>query len=448
MGRRSHARTLSLWSNGVRVGSWHLPTRGDMELRYDPAWKASPLGRPLSMSLPFGLDDGPLRGPRVAAWFENLLPDSEEIRKRLATRFRTDSTTAFDLLQAIGRDCVGAVQLLPEDEVPTGFDTVEGDPLDEAGVAEYLDRAVAPLGPGARGAEGDDEDFRISLAGAQEKTALLHHEGRWLRPHGATPTSHILKLPLGLVGNSRVDLSRSVENEWLCLALLREYGVPAARADIAVFGSRKVLSVERFDRRLHSSGRWWLRLPQEDFCQALGVPPHLKYESDGGPGVADLARLLGQSETARADLDTLVTTQVLFWLLAAPDGHAKNFSLQLAAGGRYRLAPLYDVMSIWPVEGQGPNRWSWHKARLAMAMLGKNRHYHLKDIRRRHFDALAALCGTGKDAGAVIERLLGATDGVVERVGARLPEGFPAEVFDRITAGLKHSAEKLRQMTD
>ncbi len=109
-------------SNGVRVGSWHLPTRGDMELRYDPAWKASPLGRPLSLSLPFGLGDGPLRGPRVAAWFENLLPDSEEIRKRLATRGSAPtSTTAFDLLQAIGRDCVGAVQLLPEDEVPTGF---------------------------------------------------------------------------------------------------------------------------------------------------------------------------------------------------------------------------------------------------------------------------------------------------------------------------------------
>ena len=444
MARRSKSQALSIWSNGERVGTWRLPASGPMELRYDAAWMASPQGRPLSLSLPFRADDAPHAGEQVGHYFENLLPDSDEIRKRLASKFRTASIGAFDLLQAIGRDCVGAVQLLPEDDIPTGFDRIEGSVLDDEAVEQYLSRAVAPAALGMQ--DADEDDFRLSLAGAQEKTALLRHKGQWLRPHGATPTTHILKLPLGLVGNGRVDLSSSVENEWLCLNLLREYGLAVPACEILTFGARQVLSVERFDRRLHSSGRWWLRLPQEDFCQALGLPPHLKYESDGGPGVRDLAQILRQSDEAARDIETLLLAQILFWLLAAPDGHAKNFSLHLLPGGRYRLAPLYDVMSIWPVVGSGPSQWSWHKARLAMAVVGKHRHYHFKDVQRRHFNAMAPHCGHGPDAEALIERVLAATGRVVDEVGARLPAGFSARVFETVTQGLRRSAERLQRM--
>ena len=122
MARRSATRVLSIWSNGERVGTWRLPVNGPMELRYDAAWMASPQGRPLSLSLPFRADDAPHVGEKVAHYFENLLPDSDDIRRRLASRLRTASTGAFDLLQVIGRDCVGAVQLLPEDDTPSGFD--------------------------------------------------------------------------------------------------------------------------------------------------------------------------------------------------------------------------------------------------------------------------------------------------------------------------------------
>ena len=444
MARRSATRVLSIWSNGERVGTWRLPVNGPMELRYDAAWMASPQGRPLSLSLPFRADDAPHVGEKVAHYFENLLPDSDDIRRRLASRFRTASTGAFDLLQAIGRDCVGAVQLLPEDDTPSGFDRIEGTALSDEAVEQHLMRVTSPAAPGAQ--DTDEDDFRLSLAGAQEKTALLRHGGQWLRPHGATPTTHILKLPLGLVGNGRVDLSSSVENEWLCLNLLRGYGLAVPACEILTFGSRQVLSVERFDRRLHSSGRWWLRLPQEDFCQALGLPPHLKYESDGGPGVRDLTQILRQSDEAARDIETLLLAQILFWLLAAPDGHGKNFSLHLLPGGRYRLAPLYDVMSIWPVVGSGPSQWSWHKARLAMAVVGKHRHYHFKDVQRRHFNAMAPHCGHGPDAESLIERVLVATDRVVDEVGARLPAGFSARVFETVTQGLRRSVERLQRM--
>jgi serine/threonine-protein kinase HipA len=443
MGRKSLARALSIWANGKRVGTWRIPARGSMELQYDRSWIDSEAGRPLSLSLPYSPDSALLRGDAVLNYFDNLLPDSHVIRKRIASKFKTGTTDAFDLLQAIGRDCVGAVQLLGVDESPQDLECIDGTPLTDALVEDLLRRTVSDR---AFGTQHEEDDFRISLAGAQEKTALLRYEGQWLQPHGATPTTHILKLPLGLVGNKKADLSTSVENEWLCLNILGAFGLPVARAEIETFGEQKVLSVERFDRLLHDSKQWLLRLPQEDFCQARGVPPHRKYEADGGPGMRDLAQILRLSVNADEDIETLVTAQILFWMLAAPDGHAKNFSIHLLPGGRYRLTPLYDVISIWPVEGDGPSQWSWHRAKLAMAVAGTSKHYSLKDIQRRHFNAMAPKCFYGDDAEPLIQRLIEATPGVIEKVALSLPRGFPAKVSDRIFEGLQCSADKLAAM--
>jgi serine/threonine-protein kinase HipA len=442
MGRRSRARGLAVWANGVRVATWRIPTRGDMELQYDLAWQNSAGGRPLSLSLPFGLDDSPLKGRAVASYFDNLLPDSIEIRRRLANRFRTGSMEPFDLLHAIGRDCAGAVQLLPEDEEPAGHDQVEGTPLSDAQIAAHLQGMLLPPPPG----QAADDGFRISMAGAQEKTALLRHGNQWLMPHGATPTTHILKLPLGLVGNMQADLGASVENEWLCMQLLQAFGLPVANTTIEDFAGQRVLCVERFDRQVHSSGAWIMRLPQEDFCQVHGVPPTRKYEADGGPGVTDIARILASSQRAEQDVATLLRAQILFWMLAATDGHAKNFSIHLLPRGRFQLTPLYDVMSILPVMGDGPKQLSWHKAKLAMAVSGKNRHYLLKDIQRRHFNAMAPKCGHGDSAEALIEALLQRTAGAVAQVNAKLPAGFPQQVADKILGGLQAAAARLAEM--
>ena len=443
MGRATHARALSVWANGERVGIWRLPSRGPMEFSYDLPWIASAAGRPLSLSLPFTPGNWPHKGPRVLNYFDNLLPDSDVIRKRIAQRYQTETLDAFDLLRAIGRDCVGAVQLLGEDDRPDGVGRIEGTPLTDDEIEALLAQTVG--GP-ALGAPDETDDFRISLAGAQEKTALLWHDGKWQRPHGATPTTHIFKLPLGLVGNRLADLSTSVENEWLCLQILREYGLPAANAEVLRFGKQRVLAVERFDRQMHSSGQWLLRLPQEDFCQVYGVPSHRKYENEGGPGLRDLARILQQSVDARQDLETLLASQILFWMLAAPDGHAKNFSIRLLAGGRFRLTPLYDVMSIWPVEGNGPNQWSWYKARLAMGLWSRSKHDAFRDVQRRHFNAMALKCSYGADAEPLIARLIEQTPAVIERVAARLPERFPGKVAERIFKGLKSSAARLEKM--
>jgi serine/threonine-protein kinase HipA len=157
-------------------------------------------------------------------------------------------------------------------------------------------------GLGILGREFND-CLRLSIAGAQEKTALLWHEGQWLIPHGSTPTTHIFKLPLGHLGiDRRLDLSSSVENEWLCLRILQAYGLNVPKAAMLRFEDQKVLVVERFDRELHKSARWWLRLPQEDFCQVTATPSLLKYESEGGPGMARIANYLQSSQHAERDL--------------------------------------------------------------------------------------------------------------------------------------------------
>jgi serine/threonine-protein kinase HipA len=235
------SRALAIWMNGERVGTWSVD-RGSHRLAYVKTWLDSPRRRSLSLSLPItsALE---VRGPVVAHFFDNLLPDNESIRARIARRWKTKSSEVFELLQAVGRDCVGAVQLLPEGALPRGWDEIAGEPLSEHQVADLL--RATPL-QGLPGQDEDDDSLRISLAGAQEKTALLFTNGRWHRPLGATPTTHILKLPLGLVGGSRrVDLRDSIENEWLCAQILYYLQLPVATTEMWRFEEQKALVVTR-----------------------------------------------------------------------------------------------------------------------------------------------------------------------------------------------------------
>lgn len=413
-----------------------------MEFAYDPAWVASKERRPLSLSLPMNLDGLPIRGEKVGYFFDNLLPDSDAIRQRIRNRFRTSTGDAFDLLTAVGKDCAGALQLLPEGQSPTGIYQINVTALDASQVEQELRKAVSPT-PLFR---DDDDDFRISIAGAQEKTAFTWHDGRWCKPHMATPTTHIFKLPLGLVGGRQMDMTLSLENEWLCCQFVAEFGIPVAPSTVERFGAQKTLVVERFDRRLDPSQKYWLRLPQEDFCQALGLPSSQKYETDGGPGVPEIAQVLHGSETRNEDLATLLRTQLVFWMLAAVDGHAKNFSIHLLANGRYRLTPLYDIISAWPITGSKQNQIHSSKLTLAMALRGKRKHYRVEAVARRHFNRTARLCGFGKDMESMIADVIEKTPSAIERVRARLPPDFPLRLFDQIASRVARAARQLDAM--
>jgi len=433
--------------NGAFVGTWSLaPNTPDM-LQYDQAWAASELGRPLSLSLPFTPGNAPIRGDKVRAYFENLLPDSKDIRERLARRHRTGTTDAFELLAEVGRDCVGALEILPAGHVSTGPAPLQAEPLNEAQVAEVL-RGTTTVN--ALGLWAGDEDFRISIAGAQEKTALLQRDGQWCLPRGSTPTTHIFKLPLGLIGGMKLDMRDSVENEWLCSLILKEFGLPVAACQPMQFEDIKVLVVERFDRA------WWadsaagmriLRLPQEDMCQATGVSPEAKYEAEGGPGIDRIMDVLGGSMAREQDRSTFFQAQVLFWMLCATDGHAKNFSLFHRPGGRYQLTPLYDVLSAYPVLGEGPTQISPFKAKMAMAVRSKNAHWKMRDILRRHWLALGARHGVGTEDGRrvqfLIDEMVARTPHVVDAVRAKLPESFPMLMAERIFDGLRDAARRL-----
>ncbi|KGM51398.1 toxin HipA [Lysobacter concretionis Ko07 = DSM 16239] len=433
---------LHVWMNGEEVALWERGDRGG-RLTYAPHWLHSPASRPLSLSLPLLPSGESHRGEAVGNYFENLLPDSSDIRNRIRDRFGLRSTATFELLQAIGRDCVGAVQLLPEGSRPDDVHEIRFRPLDEAEVAALLRSVAARPGPGHLG--GDDDAFRISIAGAQEKTGLLWHENQWCVPLGSTPSTHILKLPLGVVGNMHADMCHSIENEWLCLRLLAAFGMPVAGAAMAQFDGQRVLAVTRFDRRPSTDGRWWLRLPQEDLCQAFGQPPSRRYESDGGPGIARIMDLLRLSDEP-ADRATFFKAQLLFWLLAATDGHAKNFSLHVEQGGRFRLTPLYDVLSVYPIMGRGARQLDPHKAELAMAVAGRNRHRRLRDIRRRHWNETARACGIAEGAEPWIVELLERVEPAIASVQTQLPGDFPGRVATDIFDGVRDAARRLAAM--
>jgi len=431
------SQTLAIWMNGQRVGVW-TKLRGNHVLRYDPNWVRAPEGRILSLSLPFTPDNMEHRGDVVANYFDNLLPDSDAIRARIRSRFATDSTEAFDLLTAIGRDCVGAVQLLPEEETPIGFDRINAEPLTDAAVERLI---AASLSSGRVLGQAESDEFRLSLAGAQEKTALLFHRGKWCRPLGSTPTTHILKLPLGMVGQMQMDMKDSVENEWLCSRLMLSYGLNTAACEIMEFGDRKVLVVERFDRA-HQTGGWIARLPQEDFCQALARPSVLKYESDGGPGMRDILRILETGAQPADDIRAFLKAQVVYWMLAATDGHAKNFSLFHERGGKYRLTPFYDVLSAWPLIGRGAGKLDEHKVKLAMAVRSKSAHWKLNEIHARHWIETARRCGVA-DMRAMLADLVARTPAVIAKIGNALPQGFPSAIADSLLTGVSTAAERL-----
>ncbi len=436
-GRPSTKRVLDVWMNGELVGKWTLAPHAGESFVYDTSWLASSNRRPLSLSMPLLSGPAVFTGPVVANYFDNLLPDSAEIRRRVAQKFGAASAGTFDVLEKIGRDCVGAVMLLPTGSTPPDVRRIDAEPLMEEQVERLLDATISPRAPG----NPEDDELRISIAGAQEKTALLWHDGRWCKPHRATPTTHILKLPLGTVGTAQADFSTSVENEWLCGRIAKAFGLPAADSEICTFGRHKVLAVKRFDRVIRED--WIIRLPQEDFCQVLGQPPASKYESLGGPGMAAILDRLRGSANALEDRRNFLATQLLFWLLAAPDGHAKNFSIFLERGSVYRMTPLYDILSAWPVIGNGPNMFQWRKVKLAMAVRAGNAHYKMGEIRRRHWNMAAKANALGADFETTLQHFIERAPRVVDEVAAQLPTGFPANVAEPIFEGLCAQARAL-----
>ncbi|WP_405236111.1 type II toxin-antitoxin system HipA family toxin [Lentisalinibacter orientalis] len=429
MPRKRSRVPLGVWLNGRLVGQLRRAPSGAIDFRYAGEWLDWQHAFPVSLSLP--LREDPYVGDPVVAVFDNLLPDSGDVRTAVAARTGAEGTDVYSLLAAIGRDCVGALQFLPEGQEPPRAGAVEAEPISDEEIADRLrNLSVAPLGL------GDDEAFRISIPGVQEKTALFYWRNRWHVPLGASPTTHILKPQIGL--HQGRELTRSVENEHLCLRLLEAMGLPVAHTEIVDFAGVRALVVERFDRLWTRDGRL-LRRPQEDLCQALSVPASRKYENRGGPGITDILELLKSSDEPEEDRRLFMQAQIAFWLLAATDGHAKNFSVFLFPSGGFRLTPLYDVMSTQPLADRG--QLNHGQMKLSMAV-GDDRQYRLDRITPKHFIETATAAGMPVGAvEGVFDELAEKLPAAVEEVGNSLPADFPPDLFDSITtAALRRRA--------
>lgn len=445
MARRKTHTPLNVLINNRLVGRLEKETSGAIKFQYVKEWLEWEHRFAVSLSLP--LRKTVYRGEAVVAVFDNLLPDNPNIRRIVAERTGAGGTDAFSLLEQIGRDCVGAMQFLPDDLQADARMEVRGESVTE----EEIERILANLARAPLGIDPEHE-FRISVAGVQEKTALLFHEGQWMRPLGTTPTTHILKPQIGKIPTAfgLIDMSASVDNEHYCLKLIEAFGLPVNQTEIQTFGKRRVLVVERFDRLWQDDDRL-LRLPQEDFCQALGVPSTRKYQAtveghQNGPGIIDMILLLQASDESTLDQTALFKAQILFWLIGATDGHAKNFSIFLRPGGGFSLTPFYDVLSAQ--QAFDANQIPRKSYRLAMSF-GKSRKYRILEITGRHF------VETGKEAGLgptiireVITSVLEDAGAATDKALSEMPVDFSVQIHECIKRAIGSRLGQLEEALD
>jgi serine/threonine-protein kinase HipA len=297
-----------------------------LRFSYSADYLALPNASPISRLLPLG---STVYGDEaVRAFFSNLLPEGT-VLTQVARQVGISKENVFGLLEAIGGDCAGAISVNASDILsePTGSYR----PVSEQELSDELDKL--PSHPFLAGEEG----VRLSLAGAQNKLPVYNDGGNYYIPEGASPSSHILKTAIA-------QLDNTVINETFCMTLAARVGLPVPAAQVVTIGDKQVFMVERYDRERSAAGDI-VRLHQEDFCQALGIPPELKYEKEGGPGFGDCFRLVEEwSDEPLLDAGNLLNWAIFNFIIGNADAHGKNISF-LYNKGLVRLAPFYDLIS-------------------------------------------------------------------------------------------------------
>lgn len=398
---------------------------GHPTFRYTDSWRKTKGAYPVSLALPLAQESA--ASSIVAAVLWGLLPDNEALLQRWASRFQVSARNPVALLSHVGEDCAGAVQFVSDerlDAVLAGEDDRE-EALTTHEVAQRLQRVRVDQSA----ARQLDDVGQFSLAGAQAKIALLQRDdGGWAIPAGRIPTTHILKPPSG-------DYDGFVENEVFCLRLARRIGLSAAFAEMICLEDAQAICVSRYDRVRTSTG--WQRVHQEDFCQALGVMPHIKYQNQGGPGPADLARVLWEhSSQPQSDVMALLKSLQFNYLVGGTDAHAKNYSLLIGAQGKVRLAPLYDISSALPYP-----HLQQRKIKLAMKI---GSHYRWWDLRLSDWRATAEAMNldTGDALSALFE-MATQLPGIALQLHAELQdEGLHHPVLDRLLDGIGASCQR------
>jgi len=381
-------KTLTVLVNDEVLGTLTQSANGRLSFVYENDWRNLVDAYPLSLSMPLTERDHSGRGLTNYLW--GLLPDDDRALRELGQEHSVSHRSAFALIQATGEDLPGSVQIVPPEDV----DDLEGRKglrqIPEDKLAEFLDNLVRH--PGMNQINPDDDEGRFSLAGMQPKKALCYVNGKWYEQRGRTPTTHIIKPPIA-------DLEGRVENEHFCLRLADKIGLPVVTSQVMKIGGKPNIVVERYDRQrrkgqrrlpLDKSGGTVLRIHQEDVCQALGIHPDRKYQREGGPGLKAVMNLLESSGDPKTDRERFMRAIVFNFIIAGVDAHGKNYSLLIAGGGRFRLAPIYDVISALPYDQN-----VYHSLAMSVGTVRKWEHidpYHWqKEAQRCNYSADALL---------------------------------------------------------
>ncbi len=360
------------------IGTIHQMSSGRFRFVYDNEWRNIVDAVPLSLSMPLTRREHEHKQIETFLW--NLLPDREETLRQIAAEHEISPRNPFALAGARGEDLPGAIQIVPPERIPHLRKRERVTRISENHLCELLHNRQRAIG---RTRIGEDSGF-FSLAGAQAKLAICWINGRWYEQRGYTPSTHIIK-------PSMTDLNEQVENEHFCLRLAAEIGLPAVKSTVQTIGDLQTIIVDRYDRvrikgkarlRLNQFGGRVYRIHQEDMCSALSIHPANKYQYLGGPGMKQIMRLLEGSGAPDVDRERFMRACAFNYIIAGVDAHGKNYSVLIEGGGRFRLAPLYDIMSALPYDIETYNK-------LAMS-IGNEKKY--RKIYPSHWEKAAKNC--------------------------------------------------------
>ncbi|ELA8065411.1 HipA domain-containing protein [Vibrio parahaemolyticus] len=421
-------------NNNMLVGQFVQQSKTNLSFSYSDEWLAYDSAFPLSLSLP--LVKGECASFYALNFIHNLLPDLKEERFSLAHSMGVQSNDVLTLLSKVGHDCTGGISFTESREPPNiGWKYRE---ISASELNELVTRRKSFLPCFG--------DYRPCVSGTQRKTTLMKTNGRWYVPQGTAFSSHIVKYPMDVItqSNSVLDMSSSIENEFICTQIAKKLGFKVPDMEIITAESgAKALAVKRFDRCFGDGAV--TRRHQEDFCQIFGVPEHLKYQSESNLGVSKIVDVLSLSAERKANNHDFFKFMVLQYFLGATDGHLKNFSVHIAPGGHYQLTPFYDLLSAYPAVGAtGLNK---RKLKLAMGLKASRGYkYQINKICLRHIEQTASQFGiSNTNCHEIVSDFLSQFSNALSSIDKQYPEKEFTLVKDAIFQHATDIVEKLNR---
>ena len=348
---------LYVYLNNAKVGELIKDDLGGFNFCYDENVKT-----PLSLSLPIHKKEFLYKDCK--GFFNGLLPESENVRIAIGKKYGINPKNDFAILKAIGYDCAGAVAFFDKEQKDLKeYYDIQGNILSDDELENYINNL--PKKPLAL-----SKDKRLSLAGAQDKTAVVLIDDKIALLDNITPTTHILKPAIK-------EYKETVENEYICLNVAKKLGLKVPNIEIRYANKTKYFLIERYDRGIKDNKI--KRIHQEDFSQALNIPSAYKYQAEGGASFVDCFEILKQTSKPTVSIKQFIELMIFNYLIGNNDAHGKNFSILHYDNGEIEFAPCYDILCSMVYDDLS--------SKMAMKIGG---HYEHNKVLIRHFEKLAS----------------------------------------------------------